>query len=94
MQNLTYLLKTWHPRTCPVLTTESLSGTQWHGLEVIRSLAGFKKGWVEFRAHYTDVDGVPHHLHEISEFHKVKNRWVYHSELDDWPDDESESGHR
>jgi SEC-C motif-containing protein len=80
-----YLMKTWHPATCPPLTDEHLSGTEWRRLDVLRSHAGFKKGWVEFVAHFTDEAGQPGQLHEVSEFHKVKNRWVYHSELETWP---------
>ncbi len=85
LQRLTYLTKTWHPDTCPALTAEHLEGTDWHRLQVIRSKAGLKKGWVEFIAHYVEEQGTAAQLHEISEFRKVKGRWVYYSELDSWP---------
>lgn len=85
LQRLTYLIKTWHPDTCPALTTKHLEGTDWLQLQVIRSKGGLKKGWVEFIAHYVEEQGSPAQLHEISEFRKVKGRWVYYSELESWP---------
>lgn len=85
LQRLNYLVKTWHPDTCPALTHEHLEGTDWQRLQVIRGKAGLKKGWVEFIAHYVEEQGNPAQLHEISEFRKMKGRWVYYSELDSWP---------
>ncbi|WP_127554813.1 YchJ family protein [Saccharospirillum alexandrii] len=85
LQRLNYLIRTWHPDTCPALTADHLEGTDWQQLQVIRSKAGLKKGWVEFIAQYVDEQDKPEQLHEISEFRKVKNRWVYHSELQSWP---------
>jgi len=80
-----YLVKTWYPSTCPALTEEQLSDTQWQRLEVVRSHAGFKKGWVEFKAHFIDKHEKLRLLHEISEFRKLKDRWVYHAGIDNWP---------
>lgn len=81
-----YLIKTWHPKTCPNLQPSDLEGTQWQGLAVVRSQAGFKKGYVEFRARYVDK-GKEQELHEISRFQKIKNRWHYQDELQEWPGD-------
>ncbi|MEX0623061.1 YchJ family protein [Saccharospirillum sp.] len=85
LQRLAYLIKTWHPTTCPALTAEHLEGTNWQKLHIVRSQAGYKKGWVEFIAHFIDDQGKAEQLHEISEFHKVKSHWVYYSELTAWP---------
>jgi len=83
-RNHPYLVKTWHPKTCPDLQPSDLEGTQWQRLEVLRSKTGFKKGYVEFKAQYVD-DGKAQELHEISRFQKIKNRWYYQDELDRWP---------
>lgn len=89
LQRLNYLIKTWHPDTCPALTAEHLEGTDWLQLQVMRSKAGLKKGWVEFIAHYQDKQPGEkvnaEQLYEISEFRKVKGRWVYYTELESWP---------
>lgn len=84
MRNHPYLISTWHPKTCPNLQPSDLEGTEWKGLEVLRSKTGFKKGYVEFKARFVD-DGKEQELHEISRFQKIKNRWVYQDELDAWP---------
>lgn len=85
LRRLNYLIKTWHPDTCPALNADHLVGIDWQTLQVTRSKAGLKKGWVEFVAHYEDEQGKPGQLREISEFRKVKGRWVYHSERALWP---------
>jgi|UPI0004911298 SEC-C motif-containing protein len=89
LKRLGYLIKTWHSQTCPALTAEHLEGTDWQQLDVIRSKAGLKKGWVEFIAHYAEEQrqgqSNPEQLREISEFRKVKGRWVYYTELESWP---------
>lgn len=82
-----YLIKTWHPKTRPDLQPGDLEGTEWRGLEVLRSQTGFKKGYVEFKARYVD-EGEARELHEISRFQKIKNRWYYQDELDAWPEEE------
>lgn len=79
-----YLLKTWHPKTRPDLQPSDLDGTLWQELSVVRSRTGFKKGYVEFRARYTE-QGETRELHEISRFQKIKNRWFYQDELSAWP---------
>ncbi|WP_193164765.1 YchJ family protein [Microbulbifer hainanensis] len=81
--NLPYLRKTWHPDTCPELTSEDLN-TQWSRLEVIRSKPGLKKSIVEFKAWFVE-DGTERALHEISLFKLYKKRWVYVEPLSEWP---------
>ncbi|EAR08721.1 YchJ family protein [Reinekea blandensis] len=75
-RNRTYLIKTWHPDTCPALTENDLNGTEWLTLEVITHHSGLKKATVEFKAWYQTPQGAQCH-HERSLFKKVKNRWVY-----------------
>jgi SEC-C motif-containing protein len=74
--NVAYLRKTWHPDTCPELSEEEIKGTQWLGLEVLNHKPGLKKAIVEFNAYFQGADGTQC-LHEVSQFKKVKNRWVY-----------------
>ena len=81
--NLKYLRKSWHPETCPELTSDDLQ-TQWTRLEVVRSKPGLKKSVVEFRAWYLEND-IEHALHEISLFKQYKKRWVYVEPLPGWP---------
>ena len=78
-----YLQKTWHPDTCPQLTSEDLQ-TQWVRLDVMKSKQGLKKSIVEFKAWFAE-DGEERALHEISLFKLHKKRWVYVGPLSDWP---------
>ncbi|MCX8514486.1 MAG: YchJ family metal-binding protein [Burkholderiales bacterium] len=49
----------------------------WQKLEIIAtSLASKTKGFVEFKAYFTD-NQQPHILHEISEFHFKNGKWFY-----------------
>ncbi|AWF83408.1 hypothetical protein BTJ40_08540 [Microbulbifer sp. A4B17] len=81
--NIPYLIKTWHPDTCPELQPEDIE-TQWTRLEVVKSKAGLKKSIVEFKAWYTENDQ-EHLIHEISLFKLYKKRWVYLQALPKWP---------
>lgn len=81
--NLPYLRKSWHPDTCPELTSDDLQ-TRWCRLELIKSKQGLKKSIVEFKAWFDDK-GEERALHEISLFKLNKKRWVYVSPLAEWP---------
>jgi len=74
--NRQYLEKTWHPDFCPVLNEDELKLTQWLRLEIINVKPGLKKSIVEFKAYYQDGQ-TEQCLHEVSQFKKIKNRWVY-----------------
>ncbi|MCQ3829684.1 hypothetical protein HXX02_09515 [Microbulbifer elongatus] len=81
--NIPYLKKTWHPDTCPELTSDDLH-TNWLRLDVVRSKKGLKKSVVEFKAWFDEGDS-ERALHEISLFKLHKKRWVYVGPLDQWP---------
>lgn len=74
-----YLIKTWHPKTCPPMTMEELKAVTWLSLNVFDSKAGLKKATVEFEASYQEGEEVKSFI-EKSIFKKVKNRWVYFGE--------------
>ncbi|MCR2792502.1 YchJ family metal-binding protein [Microbacterium sp. zg.Y625] len=70
-----YLEQTWHPGTRP----ERLDldpALRWRGLEILDTEAGAKRGYVEFRAHWSEgpTRGV---LHERSRFVWQSGRWWY-----------------
>lgn len=71
-----YLVKTWHPKTCPNITLEELSQTTWVNLNVMETEKGLKKSTVTFEATYREGDEEKS-FRECSVFKKVKNRWVY-----------------
>lgn len=72
-----YLVRTWHPRTRP--DHLELDGTEWLGLDVLRSEAGGPQddeGVVEFVAGWAH-EGRRGQLHEISRFTRRAGRWLY-----------------
>lgn len=74
-----YLLRTWHPRTCP----ESLSldpRHRWIGLEIASTVAGGvadEVGSVSYRATSRNAAGKVHTLTEDAHFERRAGRWVY-----------------
>ena len=78
LQNISYLISTWHKSTCP----ETLildSNIRWIGLEIKNSEAGAETdqaGTVEFVAKYK-LNGRAHRLQEVSRFVKQGARWLY-----------------
>lgn len=66
-----YLLKTWHPSTCPAKLDLSDS-PQWRDLKIIDAT----ESTVEFVARYK-VNGKAEKMHEKSRFVREENRWLY-----------------
>lgn len=80
MDNDKYLLNTWHPGSRPAkISLLNTNHLHWTGLEIIRSEQGSSKdkmGVVEFKASYESDDGNGC-LHEIGNFVKEENQWLY-----------------
>ena len=74
-----YLIKTWHPKTCPPMSMEELQAVTWLNLNVLTAKSGLKKATVEFEVSYQEGDETKSFT-ECSVFKKVKNRWVYFGE--------------
>jgi SEC-C motif-containing protein len=74
-----YLIKTWHPKTCPPITQQELQAVDWLKLEVFSVKNGLKKATVAFEATYRENDKTKS-FKEHSLFRKLKNRWVYFGE--------------
>ena len=73
-----YLLQTWHPDTRPTaLNLADSLNTKWLGLQVKRfEQSNETNAMVEFVARYK-IAGKAYRLHEISQFVKVAQCWVY-----------------
>ncbi len=72
-----YVLATWHTATRPpTLALDTIGQPQWLGLKVIRVDNDATTGRVEFVARYK-VNGRAQRLHEVSQFVKENERWVY-----------------
>lgn len=70
-----YLLATWHPDTRPA--TIEFENEKWLGLEVKKYvLESNNRATVEFVARYK-IGGRAHRLHEISQFVREDERWLY-----------------
>jgi len=80
MSNNQYLQNTWHPGSRPErISLENSNHLQWTKLEILRTEKGGNKdklGVVEFKAWYRsdDQNGC---LHEVSNFVKEENNWLY-----------------
>ncbi len=70
-----YIEQTWHPGTRPE-RVDADPHVRWRGLEVLQAEAGEKRGYVEFRAHWSE-GGVRGVLHERSRFVRQSGRWWY-----------------
>ena len=69
-----YIRKTWHPDTLPELSDDEPN--TWVGLEIRNTSVDGDEGEVEFVAKLI-FDNKLETLHEISDFEKVENQWVY-----------------
>lgn len=77
LDEIDYLLQTWHPTTCPGSLTPNEPGTKWLGLEVRRhDRQDTDHETVEFVARVR-VNGRASRLHEISRFVREEGRWLY-----------------
>lgn len=73
-----YLLRTWHPRTRPS-TLHLDEAQEWRRLDIVESTRGGlldTEGTVEFRAFYR-VEGAPGVQHERSRFVRDGRVWLY-----------------
>jgi len=79
VDNLDYLLQSWHPSTRPVSINPNEPGLCWQQLEIISTHGGQtndEQGEVEFIAHYM-LNGQAQQLHERSRFVRVDKQWTY-----------------
>ncbi len=78
LNDVDYLLKTWHPSTRPAEVSPDTT-LKWQDLHIVRVEAGGKAedlGIVEFKARYILNEKV-RILHEISRFTRENDQWVY-----------------
>lgn len=77
LDQLDYLLATWHPSTRPASLEPNPPGLQWLGLEVRRhAQADADHAIVEFVAR-NRLNGRASRLHETSRFVREAGRWLY-----------------
>lgn len=82
--DVNYLLHTTHPSTRKFHDRESIKNwaeqSAWQKLEVLSTAGGNvkdKKGTVEFKAYYLDLNSQPHVHYEHSRFIKELGKWFY-----------------
>jgi SEC-C motif-containing protein len=80
VQDVPYLLRSWHRSTRPAsLDLDDQAGFAWHGLEVLETEgggAGEQTGVVEFIANFSG-HGQEHRLHERAKFVCEEGQWLY-----------------
>ncbi|WP_198262840.1 YchJ family protein [sulfur-oxidizing endosymbiont of Gigantopelta aegis] len=79
VQDESYLLNTWHPKTRPAILDLDTSVDKWIGLKILGSELGQKAdntGTVHFIARFKS-NGKAHKLEENSQFEKIDGRWFY-----------------
>jgi SEC-C motif-containing protein len=77
LDQLDYLLHTWHVSTRPASVEPNAPGTRWLGLSVrARTMQDADHGTVEFVARVRN-DGRATRLHEISRFVRENGHWYY-----------------
>jgi SEC-C motif domain protein len=74
-----YLLSTWHPKTRPqTMNFDRADTTRWLGLEIKHHVVtGPNSATVEFVAVWREGGHRAHRLHEVSQFVRVKDHWLY-----------------
>jgi len=74
-----YLFATWSPSQLGGLTSAELSlkTVEWLRLEIVSKSQKGDVGYVEFKASFLDANGETSVHHELSEFERVKGRWLY-----------------
>lgn len=78
LEDLAYLLATWHTSTRPV-SIDFSDDLEWHGLTIVDTTGGTgldTTGGVEFRARFRRGDAHLE-LHELSSFSRENGRWFY-----------------
>ena len=79
LDDLDYIMTTWHPDHRPNGLDRNDSGNRWIGLKIKSTLLGQKNdvsGNVHFIARYK-VNGKAHKLEENSLFEKINGHWLY-----------------
>ena len=76
LDELDYLLDTWHHSTRPVALEPNPAGMKWLGLEVRGHSQDADQATVEFVAR-SRQNGRADRLHEISRFLREDGRWFY-----------------
>jgi len=77
LDQLDYLLATWHPTTRPASLEPNEPGLRWLGLDVKRhAQQDADHATVEFVAR-SKLGGRAHRLHEVSRFVREDGRWFY-----------------
>lgn len=80
VQDVPYLLRSWHRSTRPAsLDLDDQAGFAWHGLEVLETEGGGpeeQNGVVEFVANFSG-HGQEHRLHERAQFVCEEGQWLY-----------------
>lgn len=77
LDELDYLLRTWHPASRPASLAPNPPDLKWLGLQVRRhEQQDDSHALVEFVARYRQA-GRATRLHEISRFEKLDGRWYY-----------------
>jgi SEC-C motif-containing protein len=77
LDDLDYVLATWHPSTRPARLEPNPPGLKWLGLELRRHVAvSADRATVEFVAR-SRLDGRGQRLHETSRFTREGGRWYY-----------------
>ena len=72
----TYLLKTWHPKTRPTDLPLLQPNCTWLGLQVLHHAPQNSQAQVEFIAKYK-INGRAQRLHEVSNFVLENGQWLY-----------------
>lgn len=77
LDELTYLLDTWHPSTRPPGLEPNPPGLKWLGLQIKRHTPqDGSHATVEFVAR-SRLQGRAHRLHELSRFERLDGVWYY-----------------
>ena len=76
LANKDYILQTWCPLHRPTVLNLD-SNQKWLGLKVVRAGQLQERGFVEFIARYRVGGGRAERLHELSEFVRVGDQWLY-----------------
>lgn len=79
LNDLDYILKTWHPEHRPENLDLNDSGHQWIGLKIKSTQLGQKNdltGKVHFIARFK-INGKAHKLEENALFEKINGHWLY-----------------
>ena len=77
LDDLDYVMASWHPRTRPTSLAANPAGLNWLGLELRRhTVIDADHATVEFIAR-SKLGGRAERLHELSRFVREDGRWYY-----------------